>query len=345
MDYQKIAQILIEKIKAEYAEDIAAVVSCPAKDQPDVSAGLYLITKTERGKALGRAFLVREHSVHIPCYSYTELAELGTYDRKEVYRLLDGQLLYVKSTEDAGIFEAIRQKTADCDKIELMLVRLLYDCKELYFTFYENEADAAAIAIQILKKISCALLMYNGSYLKSGWDGMKEEVLSLAYLPECYALAIDQVSKTADPAVLKNLCRKLMMQTSELILPKKAKQNELLPAEQVYAGVYEQAKVYYEKITQACFAKKASVALLYATDLQQMFDRLAQTADKAPSLKNLLDLYYSKDLASFAVSLYSHEASLIGFLVNLGMEFEQYPNMERFAQAMSGKKEEAFSQG
>ncbi len=333
MDYHQIALLLIEQIKAEYADDIAAVAvyEDAASGQPQ---GVYLITKTERGRALSRAFLIEEHGVEIECYSYTELAQLGIGDRKNVHRLLDGQLLYVSSEEDAAILDAIRQKVENCGNIDAFLSDLLYACKELYFTFYEKQADAAAIAIKIVQKISCALLMYHNAYPKCGWAQIKEEVLALDRLPECYLQVTEQLCKTADPAVLKNLCRKLIMQTDELLLPKEQVMCDRKPAAEIYQGVYEKAKIYYEKIVAACLEKKANVALFYTADLQQLMDELAAQADQAPQLKNLLDLYYSKDLTSFAVSLYSHEASLIGFLLGLGIAFEQYPSMEQLKQQL-----------
>ena len=66
---------------------------------------------------------------------------------------------------------------------------------------------------------------------------------------------------------------------------------------------------------------------------QEELDRAAARSKEVPQLPNLLDLYYRKDLSSFAVALYSHEAGLIGFLLNRGIQFEQYANLERFEEA------------
>ncbi len=336
MEQNRIIEILIEKVKMEYADDVAAVVAYGKQDE--TYAGCYIIAANQRGKELSGAFLIREHGVQISCFTFDELTQLGTGDRRDVYLLLDGEALYVRSEEDKAVFEAIRERTANCDKIDLWLIRLLFDCKEMYFTFYEQEADAAQIAAALFQTISCALLMHGGSYKKGGWENVVEQVLALEQVPECYLQVVEQLHKTADPAILKNLFRKLIVQTGALILPKQQPKETLLPAKAAYAGVYEKAKIYYEKIIEACFAKKAQTALLYTADLQQMLEDAAARADKAPALKNLFDLYYSKDLASFAVSLYSHEASLIGFLLGLGIEFRQYPNVERFEEVMLYKE-------
>lgn len=338
MDYSRIAQIFIDKIKAEYGEDIAAVVLYGPEESDETLSGCYFVPKTERGAALGRAFLIKEHGVYVPSYTWTELAQCSKDDRRNVNLLLDAKLLYSCSEEDTALFESLRRNAenfAECDK---QLENLIFACKELYFTFYEPCADAAAIAIEIAEKISCALLLYNGSYRKREWNCLKEEVLALPQIPQCYAEVMDQLIKTADPQLLKGMSRKLIMQTQELVMPKTSVQSEKLPAQTAYTGVYEQAKILYEKITDACFNGKSEAALLYADSLQKLLDEAAERSQQTPQLKNLLDLYYRKDLTSFAVSLYSHEASLIGFLLNLGIEFEQYPNMERFEEVMLPKE-------
>lgn len=334
MDCNRIAQIFAEKVKAEYQKDVAAVVVYGAAED---ERKCYFIPKTERGMTLGRAFLVKGHGVEILPKTFAQLAQLGAGDRREIGMLLDAEVIYTASEEDTVMFEKLRCEAAQPVDKEGQLKEQLLKCKELYFRFYEPECDAAAIAVEILQQVSCVLFLYNGSYLKHGWDCLREEVLALEKIPACCEDAFDQLTQTADPQILKGVCRRLVAQTEVLAEKITPGSSEKMSVVEAYTGIYEHVKGLYEKTVAACFAAKAESALLYAKQLQEELDRAAARSEEVPQLPNLLDLYYRKDLSSFAVALYSHEAGLIGFLLNHGIQFEQYANLERFEEAECSK--------
>ena len=340
MDCNRIAQIFAEKVKAEYHEDVAAVVVYGAAED---GRKCYFIPKTERGMTLGRALLVKGHSVEFLPKTFAQLAQLNTGDRREIGMLLDAEVIYTASEEDTVMFEKLRCEAAQPADKEGQLKEQLLKCKELYFRFYEPEGDAAATAIEILQQAACVLFLYNDSYLQHGWDYLREEILSLEKIPECFEEAFDQLTKTADPQVLKGVCRRLIVQTEALVENITPGSSEKVSVIEAYTGFYEHAKALYEKTISACFAEKAESALLYAGQLQAELNKAAARSEEVPQLPNLLDLYYRKDLSSFVVALYSHEAGLIGFLLNHGIQFEQYANLERYEEA-EGLKEDSPAQ-
>lgn len=329
MDCSRIAHIFAEKVKAEYKEDVAAVIVYGAAEDEKKCC---FIPKTEQGLMLGRAFLVKEHGMEILPKTWDELAQLGKGDRREVSLLLDAQVIYAASEEDAVRFEKLRREAmppADEGQLKEQLLK----CKELYFRFYEPGMDAAANAVEVVQQVSCVLFLYNGSYLKHGFDCLREELLALEQLPECCEDVLDQLTQTADPQILKGVCRKFIMQTEEMMKKDTPENIEKMSAKSAYSGIYEHIKGLYERISGACFAGKADSALFYAKQLEEELDKAARKSDEVPQLPNLLDLYYRKDLPSFAVAVYSHEAGLIGFLLNQGVQFEQYVNLERYEEA------------
>lgn len=330
MEKNRIIELLIQKADTEFHGDVAVIAGWGSEE----SRKYYYIPRTERGYELGGSFLVKGSVVSFEPCTWEWLAQCRKGDRREVGMLLGGELLYAYSEKEASYFEQLRELSLRTEDKEKYLKAMMLRCKELYFTFYENEKDAAMLAVDLLERISYALLYANDSYLKGNYHTLAEEVASLERVPECYGEAVKQIAATADPQVLKRVCQKLIAQTNALLNEEGVQEPEKLSAKVVYDGMYEQAKELYQNIIDACFAGKADSALLYAKKLQQKLDQAAARSNQAPQLKNLLDLYYRKDLAAFAVSIYSHEASLIGFLLNQEIPFTQYANIERFEEEM-----------
>ncbi len=342
MDYNRIAQTIAQKVKSEYSEDIAAVViyGAAAQGETQNAADLhfYFIPSTERGKALGKAFLIKGCGFDFQPYSFEELSALREGDRQNVCMLLDSKLIFAKNAEVVGQFETLRQKAAADFPTKERLNKLLQDCKALYFRFGDTDADAAILATEILQKISCTLLFANARYLTEGLSGMKTQVLSLEKTPACYKSCCETIAGSADPQLLKAACRALIAETEALLIEEQAPK-EIVSCQKAYQNIYEYARIYYQKITDACFAGDHLAALLYAVKLQNELDAIAKNAEEAPQLANLVDLFYRKDLTSFAVSVYSHEAGLMGFLLNHGLRFSQYANVERFEETVLSQTE------
>ncbi len=347
MDYNRIAQIIAQRVKAEYSEDIAAVViygpAARGETQNATDLHFYFIPNTERGKTLGKAFMIKGCGFDFQPYSFEELSALREGDRQNVCMLLDAKLIFALNAEVVGRFEALRQRAAADLPTKERLSGLLCDCKALYFQFSDPNTDAAVLAVEILQKISCTLLFANASYLSSGLSGMKAQVLSFKKAPACYRTCCDTIAGTSDPQLLMASCRTLITETEALLREEQAP-NETLNCQTVYQSVYERARIYYQKITDACFAGDHLGALLNAAALQSELDAAAKSAEEAPQLANLVDLFYRKDLTSFAVSVYSHEAGFMGFLLNHGLRFCQYANIERFEEAVLPQTKEASNE-
>lgn len=331
MDKNRILEILIAKAETEFRGDIGLIVDY---GEAGASQRYYYVPRTERGWTFGSTFLIKGTAVLLEAMSAADLLQCCKGDRRDVVKLLGGQIVYAYGEEERDGFAQMKEKAAQSIDKEKYLKAIMLRCKELYFSFYEEGKDMAMLAADLLERVSYALLLWNDSYLQGGCASMKEEVLALPVVPDCYAECAAAITQTADPQILKRLCRELITQTNEFVSSFEEEPQQKLPAKTVYSGLYEEAKVLYQNIIEACFSAKAESALLYAKQLQTMLDQAAEKSQQVPQLKNLLDLYYRKDLVSFAVSIYSHEASLIGFLLNQEIPFTQYANIERFEEAM-----------
>ncbi len=336
MDYNRIAQIFSQKVQAEYKEDVAAIVLYQtAAQQENQTVRIYFIPKTDRGEKLGWSFLIKDTAIKILPYTWDALKALTSGDRRNVGMLTEAQLVYVCSKEDAARFTALSEQAAVVQNREEQCANILQECKDLYFSFDVPNCDAAKVFIEIFEKIVCALMLYNGKSFRHGWDTIKQDMSELETLPECYGECVDIVTHTADPQMLKSACCKLILQTQQVI--KLEEQEEAVSISEGFAGLYESAKELYQRIITAAFAGNALSALLYAKELQWQLDQVGERTKQRVPLENLLDLYYRKDLTSFAVAMYAHEAGLMGFILNHGIQFEQYANIERFEEAMLPK--------
>ena len=334
MDKNRIVELLIESAKTEFRGDIGLIVDY---GEAGASQRYYYVPRTERGWSFGSTFLVKGTAVLLEAMGPEDLLQCSKGDRREVVKLLGGEVLYAYGENERACFEQLKEDAAQPIDKQKYLKAIMLRCKELYFSFYEEGTDVAMLAADLLERVSYALFLWNDSYLQGGRASMKEEVLALPVVPDCYAECVAAIAKTADPQILKRVCQKLIAQTNEFVLTFEEEPQQKLPAKAVYSGLYEEAKIMYQNIIAACFEGKAESALLYAKQLQNMLDDAANKSTQVPQLKNLLDLYYRKDLVSFAVSIYSHEASLIGFLLNQEIPFTQYANIERFEEAMLSK--------
>lgn len=282
MDCQRIAQILIRKFETECAEDVSAVVLYRVSSE--TRAGCYLIPKTGDGQArkLERAFLVKGHGVQIEAYDWEELEQAMTGDRLSVNLLLDAKLVWACDEQTENRFSDLCTRAIVTEPSWMMeqFDAVMAECRALYFKLFDASSDAVQTAAFLFRKISGALLLRGNSYLHGGLDTLSDEVVKLPDIPVCYAEVSEKLTETADPQVLQGLLRKLLMQTQKLA----ASQSEevlKVPAAQAYTGVYEQAKVWYECITECCFSGKAEGALQYACQLQELLDAAAKRSQQA----------------------------------------------------------------
>ena len=126
-DLMRLTDILIDKIKRDYKDDVSIVHihgSYAYGDIHDLSdLDIYLIPKTQRGFNLGCTFIFDGIGCDFWALSWERLERIASHDERTASIITDGKVLYYGSDEDLERFEQLKTRAADTSNRKEWLTR------------------------------------------------------------------------------------------------------------------------------------------------------------------------------------------------------------------------------
>ena len=108
------AELLIEKIKKDYKDDIALVVMMGSRLYNDThkksDLDLYFVPKTKRGEQLGFVFIIDGIGFDFWPISWERMERIANFDERIPAIISEGKVLYYGSNEDLARFTLLKEK-------------------------------------------------------------------------------------------------------------------------------------------------------------------------------------------------------------------------------------------
>jgi predicted nucleotidyltransferase len=139
MKMPEIVNVLIEKIKKDYFEDISIVYVYGSYLYSDFHAlsdiDLYIVAKTNRGKNLGTTFILNGIGYDFWTVSWEWVERVAMYDERSPSLVTEGKVVYYGSENDLIRFNSLKEKALVVDK-EKYKRKAVETMKDVYKTVF-----------------------------------------------------------------------------------------------------------------------------------------------------------------------------------------------------------------
>lgn len=347
MDAMKAVELLIEKIKRDYPNDIAFVVVMGSRIYHDTHAksdvDLFYVAKTKRGENLAQVFILDEIGFDIWCVPWERLERMAEYEESKTSIVAEGQLLYVGSEEDREKFERLRAKALDTSD------RWGFVCKarkqfqavyEPYFRLMQTEDlhEARMNAFGVLYPLTWSIALLNRDMVRRGRAKLKGELLKMPLLPKNFSDLYDVVFQTKDIKELRAAYTELISNMDRLISVQEEQLRPHTPFREKLAELYEEMINFYHKIDHYCETGEYTGALFAAVELTQEFDEaFLGTEVSSKELPDIVEIFDQQNIEPFLQAVKTHHQILLEILREKKVfirEFQDLGEVECFLRAL-----------
>ena len=216
MDNTFITNWVLDTVKAQYADDIALVVSHSTLNiEPDAAAVSYFVPVTDKGRQLAQTFLLEGRGYDIWGIEWERLERFAALDEYNVTVLADSKILYARTAEDAARFEALKNaqlvNLRDPIQARKHALESYATAKNLYTELLFAEGSGVRLcAGYVLDYLARAIAFANHRYFHGSQTNQLEELKSMKHVPAGFTELYLEVIQTSNDGRRRELCHELV---------------------------------------------------------------------------------------------------------------------------------------
>ncbi len=337
MNLDKLANILVEKIKSDYQNDISIVhihgsyAYGDTHDRSDLD--IYFVPKTPRGFNLGCAFILDGIGCDFWALSWERLEHIAGHGEKTASIITDGQVVYYDSDEDLERFEELKKRALDVSDRSAWYSRAKQALGDAYRDGFilqnaKSLSDVRANAIGLIYNLSYTLAQLNQITIKRGRKLLKQEILEMPLVPDNFAQLYDTIFMYNDMHTIKSACTSLLQNTTEL-LDNAINAGETKPQfADLFGGWYEEMIQSYNKIYHACEVGDIYTPLFASVEFSYELEKMFRRAGISPELPDMIAAYDSGDLGKILSAAHAHQAAFEALLQDNGVYPLKFSTLE-----------------
>ncbi|MBQ2407710.1 MAG: hypothetical protein II312_13800 [Lachnospiraceae bacterium] len=346
----RLTKWVIEKIKKEYCDDIALLISIKGHSTNGDNHGEcfdYFIPCTPRGEELSRAFIIEGIGHDLYARDWDRIERSATLDEMTLV-LANATILYARTPEDEERFYAIRDKLyknlADpvftyrkaVERIEKAKINYTDLCFEK--KFYRIRHAAA----EILSYLTEAVAFVNGTFADNpifseiqAYDACPESRIyscpDMTEVPDHFFAYARKLLSTTDGNESKALTQKLIETTCDFLdhqkPTSKAAETGLVDWTE-FAGWYQEMSLTWNRIRYYCDHGMMEQAYVDANNLQGELIWISQ--DFGVPEYNLLDSYDPDRLELLRYRADRIESEIRDIILDHGVKIDEFDTFEEF---------------
>jgi len=362
---EKILELIIEKVKKDYAEDVSLLVLYGEHSKNlDNGLGLdiYFVPKTDKAYNLSIQFIIDDVSFDLFPMRWDRLLKVAAMDSPQAYLILDSKIIYSSSEEDLQRFLNFKSQLKRIIDGEFgdALVNKAYEYLNETFIYLNNMeqycVDITDIRIEtskILNHIANIVIFINKDYHKGG-NGTHTSIISdsMTYeiKPANYSELVENIMFSHDLALIKQTVRTLVNNTRQLLQDTKEKNVQKEAYDTLFTGYYEELKGvltcfrqavarddYYKLYSLAAFIQEELAQFLTKVEKGIWFDDRNVYSDYKTIYCDVIqtDLFESimtKDNVAILAAVDQLEKNLIQHLDAQGIQFNIFKDLNAFKQ-------------
>ncbi|MEC0129322.1 hypothetical protein [Paenibacillus pabuli] len=295
MDVFSVADIIINRIKREYSQDVAIVgyygsyLQGRATERSDLD--FFFIPATTRGKELELQFIIDGISFDFYPIEWSRAERMAALEDWNTTIIADCKLLYVRSEEDRERFLQLRENIAamkDPSRAGALINQAEHILKDCFLILDKlrragaslNLSYSRTLAQEIAGHLFKCLGYMNQTYYTRSWGHYREQVSNLSVKPDQLDVYLDTIMFSHSPAEIVSACEQLVMETLELLSEQRKQQKETRSYPDRMKGFYEEERGMLNKLLTACEKRHYETAFFVAIGTQDSIARMLYAAEK-----------------------------------------------------------------
>jgi hypothetical protein len=337
MNVMKAADLLIEKIKRDYIDDIAVVVimgshlyqATHAKSDLD----LYFIPKTERGFNLGTVFIIDGIGFDFWPISWDRISKIASHDERIGSIITEGQVIYHGTEEDLDKFNQYKAKALDVSNIGHFIWKAKEKMKSSYQTYYDLErtvtlSEVRFYGIKLIYHITEALSLLNRITIKRGRGKLLKEILEMPCVPSDFEKHYRVLFENQDINLIKASLRAMFESTIDLIHTRESNHLQGTFKDEAH-GFYEELINNYNKIERAYEIGDHQTALFAAAEINiELQGILGNRGVDLSFLPDLMAAYDKENLKMLFEVSKIHQKALVDILHQESVKIREFTDFD-----------------
>jgi hypothetical protein len=332
---EQLTQWAIEKIKTEYADDVALLIGVPSAEFESDSHGVcfdYFIPATERGLELSRTFILDGIGYDLYGRTWERMERTAALNDPAIPCLADGIILYSRSDEDTRRFEALQKKLTENLSDKVFTYRaalgLLDEAMAIYRTMiFEDSGNLSKMRVaagSILYLLTTGVAYICETYPKFHTENNYSKVMSK------YADYNSNLRNTQSGDELKLLAYNVILSMRKYLSEHKPNlpAPEKTPDWTAIAEIYQEICQKWHRLYQYCISGNSGGAFDECFNIQIELNALSDEYGLEKS--DLLGAYNENDLQSVSTLAKAIEDGLTEAIAANGVKLRKYDTIEEF---------------
>jgi len=335
----RLTEWVINKIKTEYADDIALLVAVDGYSVNGDGHGEpfdYFVPATERGNDLAQTFIIGGVGNDLYPRSWERTERTASLDDRATQCLGNARILYSRSKEDEERFLAIRQKLftnlSDPVFIYQKALENLDVAMDLYRTmmFEDRLYKARALAGFIHYYLTISVACLNKTYIDEWRSGLIPVILKWKDLPERFVEYYQAILGASTTGELRSLSHLLIASARQFIARYKpaGASDKKNPDYTWLADWYQELRTTLNRIYHYCAIKNADAAFSDACNLQNELAIVCEEFSLAEM--DLLGPFDALNLEPFGRRAAELEKAIVSVIESHGVKIKRYDTLDDF---------------
>lgn len=342
----KIITWIINKVKAEYVDDISLVliygshINGTANEKSDVDC--YFIPKTERGYELAVDFMIDGVGYDVFPMSWERVEKIADLQESLAPLLGDAQIVFCNHSRDLEHFKALqermRRNLADKQYVRGIAVGKCEQAGKLcaFMNVSQRISDVRKFSGMAIMMLAEAIAVYHHDYyhfgLKKQWDDLQNNFLDV---PKSIIDGYKNVVEADSISDIREYAMQMLMEVytylsitidiQEVSLDETGEVDTINAV--LLARMYEEISSTFNKIYICCENGNYILAFLSAVCLQCDLDEAREAGCPA---YDLLGVYKYTGLERFSETTRRLEIDFVQFITENGGHIKRYDNFEQF---------------
>lgn len=336
---QKLTEWAISKIKKEYSDDVALLISVKGATVNGDGHGEcfdYFVPSNDKGKKLGQTFIVEGigHDLYPRTWERTE--NTANLEDRCTLCLGNAEILYSRTEEDKARFIELKQRLYDNLKNKEFMykqsLKQLDIAMDLYRTMMFEDAlyKVRMAAGYVTDYLSNAIAYLNGTFIYEWKDNKCTSIFDLEDMPDSFIEYYNGIINARTAEELKNLAH-LIIYASRQFIAKHKPYNEQKKTNSNFADLsdwYQELSLKWRHLSYHCEVNDKIEAFSAACYLQNELNIVKEEFGLAEM--NLLGCFDSENLFVVKEQGLKLEKYIISEIESHGIKINKYNTVEEF---------------
>lgn len=337
------AELLIDKIKRDYADDISVLVIMGSTIYNDTHSrsdlDMFFVPKTERGFHLSFTCIIDGIGFDFWALPWERLECIANHEERIASMITEGRVLYCASDADQNRWNALKAKALNVSDrprfLELSTNELDRACVDMVaLANAQTLGEARFQAIRVIYGVGEALALLNGISIKRGRGKLKGEILAMPMVPTHFEELYDTAFYSMDKKEITASFLTLIQEIRAMIDAEWAKIGSQQSFSERWLQLYEELINSYNKIAHACECGDSVTPLFAAAELtKEIQSATRHTNVDLSCLPDLVGAYDPKNLKRIEEVAKAHKEALESLLEKQKVpvrRFADFTELEQF---------------